>query len=318
MGAVVAVAALIGVVVWYALDMRGSSDQSGTQTASPVALSPDGMKTLAETLGQPIYWLGPQDATTYEVLQTSDGRVFVRYLPEGTEVGDPGAFTSVGTYPVRNAYDIIDAKTRQPGASAILVAGGGVGLAAKTSPNNVYIAYPASDFQIEIFSPVPNEAEKLLRSGRLRSVGGPVTPGTTTGAAGVSARRLKALAASSGEPIYWAGARPNTTYEFTRVGSGNVYVRYLPPGTSVGTSKAYLAVGTYPFKGAFAATKKSAAKSGAVKIPIGGGAIAFFKKSKPTNVYVAYRGSDYQIEVFDPKPGEARRLVAAASIAPVR
>lgn len=318
-GSVIAIVALLGVVGWYVVDMRrDSSEDNSTAPATPVALSPDAVKTLAEALGQPIYWLGPQDATTYEVLQTPNGNVYVRYLPEGTEVGDPGAFTTVGTYPVRNAYDIIDAKTRKSGASAIPVAGGGVGLATKTSRNNVYVAYPGSDFQIEVFSPVPNQARQFLESGRLAAVGGAIAPGTTTGAAGVSAGRLKALAASLGQPIYWAGTRPKTTYEFTRAGNGSVFVRYLPSGAPVGTSNAYLTVGTYPFKGAFAATSKTAAKSGSVTIPIGGGAIAFYNRKKPTNVYVAYRGSDYQIEVFDPKPGAVRKLVAAESIAPVR
>jgi hypothetical protein len=321
-GASVAVALLVGIGVWYALDSRNggsSSDQSGTQeVTSPVALSPDGLQTLAKALGQPIYWLGTKPNTTYEVLQTSNGRVYVRYLPTGTEVGDPRTFLTVGTYVVRNAYDVVDSGTRKAGASAIKVAGGGVGLARPSNPSNVYVAYPGSDYQIEVYSPIPKQARSFVESGRLQAVGGAPAPGTTSGAAGVSAARLKALAASLGQPIYWAGTRPSTTYEFTRVPDGNVYVRYLPKGVPVGASEGYLTVSTYPVTGAFDATKAAAKGPNVVKFAVGGGGIAFYNSKKPTNVYVAYPGSDYQIEVYHPKPGEARKLVAAESIAAVR
>ena len=166
LGAVVAVLALLGLAAWYLIDMRGgSSDETASASAEPVALSADGLKTLAGSLGQPVYWLGEQPNTTYEVMQSPDGRVYVRYLPAGTEAGDPRAFTTVGTYAVRNAYEIIDSRMREPGASAISVSGGGVALVTKTSPTNVYVAYPGSDYQIEIFSPVRNQARELVESG---------------------------------------------------------------------------------------------------------------------------------------------------------
>ena len=50
-----------------------------------------------------------------------------------------------------------------------------------------------------------------------------------------------------------------------------------------------------------------------------GGGVAVFPEAPGTkNVYVAYPGVDYQVEVFDPVPGAARRLVEAGRIAPVR
>jgi hypothetical protein len=53
-------------------------------------------------------------------------------------------------------------------------------------------------------------------------------------------------------------------------------------------------------------------------IHLSGGGIAVYRKRGSTHVYVAYPGSNYQIEVFDPTPGKARRLVAAESVSPVR
>jgi hypothetical protein len=52
---------------------------------------------------------------------------------------------------------------------------------------------------------------------------------------------------SSGHEIYWAGERPAANLELTSEGSGNVYLRYLSPGTEAGDPNAgFLTVGTYP------------------------------------------------------------------------
>ena len=39
-----------------------------------------------------------------------------------------------------------------------------------------------------------------------------------------------------------------------------------------------------------------------------------YDKTGRTSVYVAYPGSDYQIEVFDPTPGNAPELVRSGAI----
>lgn len=49
----------------------------------------------------------------------------------------------------------------------------------------------------------------------------------------------------------------------------------------------------------------------------GGGGVAFYARTRPTNVYVAYPGTDVQIEVYDRSAGRAHRLVAAGRIVPV-
>src|SRR4051794_22542168 len=56
-------------------------------------------------------------------------------------------------------------------------------------------------------------------------------------AAAASPQRLVAFARSVGHPVYWAGPQPRFTYELSRTKDGRVYVRYLPPGVKVGTSK---------------------------------------------------------------------------------
>jgi hypothetical protein len=127
--------------------------------------------------------------------------------------------------------------------------------------------------------------------------------------------KLRALSRSTGQPIYWAGSRPNATYELTRSTNGQIFVRYLPQGVRLGERKsAYLFVATYPVQDAYKAVKTVAKESGAVTFKAPGGGLAVYNQSAPKNVYLAYPGSSYQVEVFDPHPGRARKLVRTGAI----
>src|SRR3954465_8618095 len=80
-GAVVAVALLIGLVVWLLVRGNGSGTEStttgsgtgATPTASPVG-PPGGRRgdrrSPSTEKGHPIYWAGPKTDTTYELTRT--------------------------------------------------------------------------------------------------------------------------------------------------------------------------------------------------------------------------------------------------------
>jgi hypothetical protein len=138
-----------------------------------------------------------------------------------------------------------------------------------------------------------------------------------TNAVGVSQQGLDALAASVSRPFYWVGPRPNVTYELTQSPDGRTYLRYLPKGVAVGTSKPYLTVGTYRVANAFKVTQAVARKKGSVTIPTRPGSIAFYSASRPTNVYVAYSGSNDQIEVYDPSATLAHQAVTRGQLQPL-
>ena len=76
----------------------------------------------------------------------------------------------------------------------------------------------------------------------------------------VSLKGLKTLAAL-GIPIYWAGKRAGVTYELTKTADNRVFIRYLPAGVPIGSSKPYLTIGTYPLSNAFIVTRRLAASS---------------------------------------------------------
>jgi hypothetical protein len=133
----------------------------------------------------------------------------------------------------------------------------------------------------------------------------------------VSLAALQALPGSIGHPVYWAGARPGARYELTRTADGKIYLRYLPRNTPVGTASRFLTVGTYPLANALGVTRRLAGEASAVRLDPGGGGVAFYGKRSPTNVYLAFPGAPVQIEVYDPVPAEARRLVTSGRIVPV-
>jgi hypothetical protein len=273
--------------------------------------------TLSRSVGHPIYWAGPQVGRTYETSRTSDGRVYVRYLPPGVKVGDPAAkYLAIGTYPQTNATSALRATAKKQGRRLITLPGGGVAFVNKEHPTSVYLAYPGSNYQIEVFDPNPSVAHTLVVSGKVVPVG--TAPAGRAPAKAVTVAELKALAAKAGHPIYWAGPEPNTTYELTQTTDGRIYVRYLPRGVSVGDLKPnYLTVGTYPQANALPRLKASAANTHSATINLANGAFAYVVKNRPTSVYVARTGEDLLVEVFDPSAARAKQVVTSGMVQPL-
>jgi hypothetical protein len=146
--------------------------------------------------------------------------------------------------------------------------------------------------------------------------GGSDAPQQVSSSTDVSARNLRALVDALGRPVYWAGPQRGVTYEFTETADRRIYVRYLPAGVAAGSAHPYLTVASYPVVNAFTVTRAVARRPAAVELTVPGG-VAFYAKTRPTNVYVAFPGVNVQLEVYDPSPQVVRRLVAAGKLAPV-
>jgi hypothetical protein len=314
-GVVVAVAVAVGVAVWFVgrRDIRG---QSGQQASSDTAaLGARGLEALASSLGRTVYWVGPRRRIAYEFTDTADRRVYVRYLPSGVAAGTPNPYLTVASYPLAGAYAVTRAAATQRGIVRLPVGGHGVAFYARARPTNAYIAFPGTDVQVEVYNPI----------GGLRDIVSEVRPVSGRAAAQAtvirsrpvraSASALRALASTRGKPIYWLGAEPGRTMELSRSPDGRVYLRYLPVAVPPGAQAPYLTVATYPLANAIAVTRAAVAKPGTVLIPLAGGAVAFYAKSRPTNVYLAFPGLDEQVELFDPSATVAHALVA--KVAPV-
>ena len=312
-GAVVAIALLAGFLVWLLLIRGDSSAVQPPNRAAGEPVSIAELTTLASRNNLTVYWVGPRQGVTYELTETSSGQVYVRYLPQGEDVGSKNAFLTVGTYPIPDAFAITSAASRKAGSVDVPVNDGGVAFYSEATPTSVYLAYPGSDYQVEVYDPLPERARELVSSGQVEPVRPTTGSASAQGPRGVSPAGLATLAASLDDPIYWIGRAPETTYEATRTTSG-VYVRYLPTGTPVGSKAPYLTIGSYPLPDAFAVTTEKSKAAGAVRVPTTSGGVAFYSEAQPTNIYVAYPNVDVQIEVYDPTAAKARAIVESGRL----
>jgi hypothetical protein len=323
LGAVVVLAVAIGLVLWLALRDNGTSTSA---TSNVTSVSAGQLRDLAASVRHPVFWLGAKQGFTYELTRTSNGSIYVRYLPPGVSLGAKEPYLTVATYPFTGAYQAIQSVANARGATRITLARGGVAEVARGDQTSAHAAYPGVDYQVEVFDPTPGTASALVQSGGLTAFGSIApkssttqtstsTPGTEPVA--LSAAGLKSFVNSVGHPVYWAGAKSGDSYEVTRTGTGQIFVRYLPAGVAAGSDHPYPSVATYPFPGAFAAIQAVSKQPGQVTMKLPGGALGVYDRKHPTSIHLAFPGSDYQVEVFDPSPAQARQLVSAGRITAV-
>jgi hypothetical protein len=179
-GTVIAVAVLIGVLVWFFLirdDDGEGADLPGVVVATEVepfgpALAGGGdLKDAAVHVGHPIYWAGKEQDGDIEFTLSSDGRAFVRYLTDGASPGDEAAnFLTVATYQVDNAEAALQDVAGREGREEFSVPGGGIGVSDVAQPQRVYFTPAGSDLQIEVFDPEAGRARSLVESGQIQPV----------------------------------------------------------------------------------------------------------------------------------------------------
>ena len=120
-------------------------------------------------------------------------------------------------------------------------------------------------------------------------------------------------------PVYWVGPRANVGYEVTETSAGRTYVRYLPPGVHAGDPRPdFLTVGTYQLSNPMAAMRNAGHERGGETVHLKGGTVVFMNRSKPTSAFIVGRGWKDQVEVYDPSPDAAMKLVLAGDVQPVR
>jgi hypothetical protein len=176
-GAVVALVALVAFLVWLLVirdsgSGSGSASQPSATPLAPVAASPGRIRDLSVEVGRPIYWLGPEKGKVYELQRTSQDRIYVRYLPPSASIGTTkAAYPLVGTYPVPNAYGVLKSLAKTSGETSFAAPRGAIAVYSNSRPTNIYLAYPGSDEQIEVYDPVPGNARTLVDAGRVVPVG---------------------------------------------------------------------------------------------------------------------------------------------------
>jgi len=226
--------ALVALLLATAVTACGGGDEETATQPEPTRARAEGVSVVELTrvsgsIGHPIYWAGSRSGQTYELSQTQDGRVYIRYLPRGTKIGDPKPnYLTVGTYPQAKAFATLKATAKKQGAPTIELRGGGLAFADKERPTSVYLAYPGSAYQIEVYHPSAARARALVTSGEIVPVGI-----ATAGRAPSSSSRPVSSARRSPATSCWpAGTAP---WRCSRSTAGRRWGSSSAPSTAAST-----------------------------------------------------------------------------------
>jgi hypothetical protein len=171
-GGVIASIALLAVAAVLAITGGGDDGADTIEPLAPQIVAAEDLAAAEEAAGHEVYWAGARKGSRLELSVESDGSVFLRYLTPGAQAGDPSPnFLTVGTYPVPEAQEALRRAAREAGGTLGRVEGGGMTLENPSSRGSVYLAYPESDLQIEIYDPKPGRALALVRAGAIAPVG---------------------------------------------------------------------------------------------------------------------------------------------------
>jgi hypothetical protein len=154
------------------LSSCGGSDAKKPPKGKPraKAASVSQLKAVAKASGHAVYWAGPKTGFTYELSQVN-GRIYIRYLPPGVQVGDPRPkFLTVGTYPRSSPFKTVRAAAKKRHAVTHTVAGGGLAVAYKPRLKSVYLVFPGKNIIVETYDPSPATASRLVTSGRIAPI----------------------------------------------------------------------------------------------------------------------------------------------------
>ncbi len=164
----VAVVVAASVVVWLLLRSDGQTAAARAAGGGPTLVSPAQLTRLAESVGHTVYWAGSRDGFSYELTTTSDGRIFVRYLPTGVAAGDPRPdFLVVGTYSRPGSFADLKRAAHREGSVWVGLSNSGLMVFASKKPQSVYFGYPGAKYQVEVFAPSSKTARRLVLSGTI-------------------------------------------------------------------------------------------------------------------------------------------------------
>jgi len=148
---------------------KTTSAATPAKRAAPSAATLADLRALENSVGHDIFWAGRKRGYTYELTKTTQGSIYIRYLPPGVPVGAGSAdFLTVGTYPQRDAFATVQTAQKRPGETITKIGGGGVAVAGKDRPTSVYFSYPASKLLVEVYDPSATQAHRLVVSGKVK------------------------------------------------------------------------------------------------------------------------------------------------------
>jgi hypothetical protein len=179
LGFVLAVAGALYLVNHNPLDKGGatpnaSASASGfpssiaTQAFGPQIVTRDELLAKAKSFGLATYWNGQMVGTQIELTITTQGQFYVRYLPEGVEVGSKDKYFTVASLYDANAYINVQNLAAQPGAKWRTYQTGATAAAASATDENIYFAYDGYPILVDVFTTNPDEGWALVDAGAIK------------------------------------------------------------------------------------------------------------------------------------------------------
>jgi hypothetical protein len=137
--------------------------------------------------------------------------------------------------------------------------------------------------------------------------------GRTTGEVALTQQELTDILKEEDLAAYWLGPQAGAKYTLNVTAGNQVFIRYLPNGEGLeDISQSYIVVATYQQEDAYTITEAAGTQADSVSFMNAEGGMVYYSKLLPTNVYVAYDGEPFSIEIFDPIDGGA--LSSAATV----
>lgn len=169
LGIAISALLVLAAVVLVALGGDGEDDPAAVDTA-PRLVDGEEIAALGDSLGLSVYWAGERPPDRIELVQDPSGNVFLRYLPPGVEPGDPAAaFLTVGTYPFGDPVGGLEQTATETGGS-LQTAPDGARMLVDPGSDSVYLAYPDSGLQVEVYDPAGGALD-LIEAGEVEPAG---------------------------------------------------------------------------------------------------------------------------------------------------
>lgn len=132
-----------------------------------------------------------------------------------------------------------------------------------------------------------------------------------SGGVALTESQLKEVVAEIDQKVYWAGPMRGAKYTINAQNFNSIYVRYLADGKGISDqTPKYRVIATYKEANAYNSTLSAGNQANGLSFTKPDGRVVYYNKQVPTNVYVAFKGNPYQIEIFDP---EAKTSLAIAN-----
>jgi hypothetical protein len=170
---VLLVAAVVVIVI--ALLNGGGGDNGNGGPVPPTIASGSDLTDLAKDAGHTVYWAGERPGTRTEFQEDQDGNVYIRYLPlRGNPASQRSKSLTVGSYPVGNAVAGLEVVANRPGENTykLPTVPGAIAVSSVNKPTSIYVAFPGSAVQVEVFDPDPARGLQTVMQGEITRLGG--------------------------------------------------------------------------------------------------------------------------------------------------